>query len=66
LWVKPVCESWLIFIVGHKDEDVDLRENFLSKGILTISGNDFVNMSKNFVRINTSPAANNFLARLES
>ena len=64
--VGETCESCPIFIVGHKDEDVDLRGNFLSKGILTTSGNDFVNMSKNFVRINTPPAADNILARLES
>ena len=63
--VGETCESCPIFIVGHKDEDVDLRGNFLSKGILTTSGNDFVNMSKNFVRINTPPAADNILARLE-
>lgn len=60
------CESCPIFIVGHKDEDVDLRGNFLSKGILTTSGNDFVNMGKNFVRINTPPAADNILARWEA
>jgi hypothetical protein len=64
--VGETCESCPIFIVGYKKEDVDLRGNFLSKGILTTSGNDFVNMSKNFVRINTPPAADNSLARLES
>ena len=64
--VGETCESCPIFIVGHKDEDVDLRGNFLSKRILTTSGNDFVNMSKNLVRINTPPVADNILARLES
>ena len=34
--VGETCESCPIFIVGHKDEDVDLRGNFLSKGILMI------------------------------
>ena len=61
--IKKAAKNSIIVLI---DEDFDLRGNFLSKGILTTSRNDFVNMRKNFVRINTPPAADNILARLES
>ncbi len=63
--IVETLESCPIFIVGHRDKDINLKEEFLSKGILTTSGNDYVNMGKNFIRINTPPRADDFLARLE-
>jgi len=63
--IVETFESCPIFIVAHGDKDINLKEEFLSKGILTTSGNDYVNMGKNFIRINTPPRADDFLARLE-
>lgn len=63
--IGETCQSCPIFIVGHKDKDVDLKEELLSKGILTISGIDWENLDKNYARINTPPSAENFIARLE-
>jgi len=59
----PSCP---IFIVGHKDKDVDLMTYFLSKRILTESGNDYKNLGKNYVRINTPPSAEGLLSKLDS
>jgi len=63
--IGETCESCPLFILGHKDKDVDLKEELLSKGILTISGIDWENLDKNYVRVNTPPRAEDFLARLE-
>lgn len=54
-----------LFILSHNDRHVDLKEDFMSKGILTTSGADWQNLGKNYVRINTPAIADNFLARLE-
>lgn len=63
--IVETFESCPIFIVGYGDKDINLKEEFLSMGILTTSGNDYVNMGKNFIRINTPPRADDFLSRLE-
>ena len=60
--IGETCPSCPIFILGHKNKGVDLKEDLLSKGILTLSGNSFENLGKNYVRINTPPRAENFLA----
>ncbi len=62
--IGETCESCPLFILGHKDKDVDLKEELLSKGILTISGIGWENLDKNYVRVNTPPRAEDFLARL--
>jgi len=62
--ISETYESCPIFITRHKDKDVDLQAEFMSKGILTVSGRTFVNLGKNYVRINTPPKAERFLARL--
>ena len=61
-FIGETCPSCPIFILGHKNKDVDLEEDLLSKGILTMSGNSFVNLGKNYVRVNTHPRAEDFLA----
>ena len=61
--ISETCPSCPIFIVGHKAESVDLKEELLSKGILTTSGTDWKNLGKNYVRVNTPPRAEDFLAR---
>jgi len=62
--IGETCQSCPIFILGHKDKNVDLKEELLSKGILTTSGSDWENLGKNYVRVNTPPRAEDFLARL--
>ncbi len=59
-------ESCPLFIIGYKDEDVDLKEKLLTKGILALAGNEYVNLGKNYARINTPCRAEDFLARLET
>jgi len=63
--IAETCQSCPIFILGHKDKNVDLKKDLLSKGILTLSGNEFVNLGKNYVRVNTPPRAEDFLALLD-
>jgi histidinol-phosphate aminotransferase len=62
--IGETCESCPIFILGHKDENVNLQEELLRKGILTASGTDWENLGKNYVRVNTNPRAEDFLLRL--
>ncbi len=63
--IGETCEYCPLFILGHKDKNVDLKGELLSKGILTTSGTDWENLGKNYVRVNTHPGAEDFLARLE-
>jgi len=51
--------------LGHKDKDVDLKRELLSKGILTTAGTDWEHLDRNHVRVNTPSRAEDFLARLE-
>jgi len=57
-------ESCSLFIIGHKDEDVDLKKELLTKGISALPGNEYGNLGKNYARINTPRRAEDFLARL--
>ena len=61
--IAETCESCPIFIMGHKDKDVDLKAELQGKGILTMSGADWENLGKNYVRVNTPPRVEDFLAR---
>ena len=54
-----------IFIIGHKDPQVDLKTEFLSQRILTASGSGWLNLGKNYVRINTPPNADQLISLLE-
>ena len=62
--VSDTLETCPIFILGHKDKDYDLRKYLLSKGILTVSGNDYMNLGKNYVRVTIPAKAEDFLDRL--
>jgi histidinol-phosphate aminotransferase len=53
-----------IFLLGHENEDVDLKQQLLSKGILTVPGTDFEHLGKNYVRMNCPASADDFLRRL--
>ena len=53
-----------IFLLGHKDQGIDLMQELLSKGILTVPGTDFEHLGKNYVRINCPVSAEEFLGRL--
>jgi histidinol-phosphate aminotransferase len=63
--IGETCESCPLFILGHKDKDVDLKRELLSKGILTTAGTDWEHLDRNHVRVNTPSRAEDFLARLE-
>lgn len=54
-----------IFLAGFKDSDIDLRQNFLYKGILTLPGTSFKYLGKSYVRINCPVSAEEFLKRLK-
>jgi histidinol-phosphate aminotransferase len=54
------------FLLGSKSKDIDLKEYLLTKGIITVSGGDFNNVEKNYVRILIPPEADNFLERLSN
>ena len=62
--VSETCEACPIFVLGCKSKDTDLMESLLERGILTVSGMDFRNLGSNYVRVNTPPSAQEFLARL--
>lgn len=62
--VGETCESCPIFVLGCKRKDTNLMESLLERGILTVSGRDFRNLGNNYVRVNTPPSAQEFLARL--
>lgn len=62
--ISETCESCPIFILGHRNKGVDLKGELLNGGILTTSGNDFVNLNKSYARVNTPPGADSLLARL--
>ncbi len=64
--IAKTHESCPLFIIGHKDEDVDLKKELLTKGILALPGNEYGNLGKNYARINTPCRAEDFLARLET
>jgi len=53
-----------IFLAGHKHEDVDLGKALLKKGIKTVYGMAFEDLSHNYVRINCPASSNEFLDRL--
>lgn len=63
-FIAETYECCPIFIVGSRDKDIDLVPYFLDNGIYTLSGTSFDNLSKNYVRFNTSPGAAELLARL--
>ena len=63
--VSSTLKTCPIFLVGCKDEECDLKKYFLDKGILTLSGRDFMNLGKNYVRITVPEKPEEFLSRLE-
>ena len=54
-----------LLLVGHKNEEVDLKQELVSKGILTSPGTGFDNLSKNYVRVSLPARAEDFLVRLD-
>lgn len=63
--IGETSESCPIFLLGHKDRDINLEEELLDKGILTVGGGDFRNLGNNYVRVNTPARAEEFLTCLE-
>jgi histidinol-phosphate aminotransferase len=65
--IAETCEDCEIFVLGHKNEDVDLWEYLINKGILTASSSEFYespNFGKNLVRVSIPAEAEQFLALL--
>ena len=63
-FVSETFESCPIFVLGHSDGEVSLKTRLLSRGILTESGGDFRNLGDKYVRVNTPPSVERFLACL--
>lgn len=63
-FVSESFEPCPIFVLGHSDREVPLKTRLLNKGILTEDGSGFRNLGDNYVRVNTPPSAERFLARL--
>lgn len=64
--VAETCDSCPIFLLGHRDEGVDLGSELLKKGISTASGSNFDNLSPNYVRVNSPAHAEDLLSRVGS
>lgn len=62
--ISETSESCPIFALGQKNTDINLKEELLAKGILTISGTAFRNLTNNYVRVNIPANADDFLGRL--
>jgi len=62
--ISETHEYCPIFLAGHKNKDIDFRQELITKEILTVPGTDFNDLSKNYVRINCQPHAEEFLRRL--
>lgn len=54
-----------IFVIMHPDENIDLKNIFFEKHILTESGDDFINLGQNAVRIVTPVKIEGFLRAIE-
>jgi len=62
--VSDTHESCPIFLLGHKDQGCDLKKFLLERGILTVTGNDYMNINQNHVRVTVPARAEDFLNRL--
>lgn len=62
--IAETLKACPIFVLGHRNKGIDLKEYLLTKGILTLSGTDFMNLGKNYVRVTIPARAEDFLARL--
>jgi len=63
-FISETWESCPIFVLGHKDKGINLREELLNKGILTVAGTKFRDLGNNYVRVNIPARAEEFLSRL--
>ncbi len=62
--ISETSESCPLFVLGCQSKDINLREELLNRGILTIAGTDFRNLGHNYVRVNIPARAQDFLSRL--
>lgn len=62
--IAETDQSCPIFTIGHKDPNVDLRQDLLSQGVLSVSGSHFRNLGKNYVRINLPERPSELLGRV--
>jgi len=66
--ISETHESCEIFVLGHKNRDIDLWEHLLDKGISTAAPSDFyestTNLGTNHVRVGMPAKAEDFLSRV--
>ncbi len=62
--ISETYDSCPIFLLSGADRSVDLRDELLKKGILTVSGGDYRDLESNYVRVNIPRSADEFLFRL--
>jgi histidinol-phosphate aminotransferase len=62
--ISETYDSCPIFLLSHANGSIDLREELLKKGILTVSGGDYRNLESNYVRVNIPRSADEFIFRL--
>jgi histidinol-phosphate/aromatic aminotransferase/cobyric acid decarboxylase-like protein len=62
--ISETYDSCPIFLLSHANGSIDLREELLKKGILTVSGGDYRNLESNYVRVNIPRSADEFMSLL--
>ena len=63
--VAETCDSCPVFVLGHKDRELDLQRALLKKRIRTVSGKDYDNLGGQYVRVTSPARADDFLLRLD-
>lgn len=62
--VAETYDACPIFLLGHKNKDVDLWHYLIDKGILTLPPSLFTNLEKNYVRVTIPAKVEDFLTQL--
>jgi len=53
-----------ILLIGHKNKELDLWQELVTRRIITAPGTGFDNLDKNYVRVSIPARADDFLSRL--
>ena len=53
-----------ILVIGHKNKELDFKQELIANGILAAHGTGFGNLSKNYVRVSLPAKAEDFLDHL--
>jgi hypothetical protein len=63
--IAETCDSCPVFVLGHRDRELDLHEVLLKQRIRTVSGKDYDNLGQQYVRVSSPACADDFLRRLD-